>query len=105
MVKATPNTQYYMRVQMIYMMTTIKMTSLAIVYRFVKRRQKMSNLVVFNDSHKSDGFEQGVALINKELEKHELKVKLQFIEDYVSDEGEYAWHISVVPDDLPTTLG
>ena len=65
----------------------------------------MSNLVVFNDSHKSDGFEQGVALINKKLDKHKLKVNLQFIEDYVSDEGEYAWYVSVVPDDLPTTLG
>ena len=43
-------------------------------------------------------------LINKLLEKHELRVKLQFIEDYESDEGEFAWYISVVPDDLPTTL-
>ena len=42
----------------------------------------MNNLVVFNDSHQSDGFEKGVALINKKLEKHELRVKLQFIEDY-----------------------
>ena len=63
----------------------------------------MSNLVVFNDSHKSDGFEKGVALINKKLEKHELRVKLQFIEDYESDEGEYAFYISVVPDDLPVS--
>ena len=61
----------------------------------------MNNLVVFNDSHKSDGFEEGVAIINKKLKKHELRVKLQFIEDFESDEGEYAWYISVVPDDLP----
>jgi len=71
----------------------------------IQRRKRMSNLLVFNDSHKSDGFEEGVALINKKLEKHELRVKLQFIEDYESDEGEFAWYISVVPDDLPTTLG
>ena len=63
----------------------------------------MSNLVVFNDSHHSDGFEKGVSLINKKLEKHELRVKLQFIEDYESDEGEYAFYISVVPDDLPVS--
>ena len=63
----------------------------------------MNNLVVFNDSHQSDGFEEGVALINKKLEKHELRVKLQFIEDYESDEGEYAFYISVVPDDLPVS--
>ena len=61
----------------------------------------LSRLLVFNDSHQSDGFEKGVALINKKLEKHELRVKLQFIEDYESDEGEYAFYISVVPDDLP----
>ena len=65
----------------------------------------MSNLVVFNDSHQSDGFEKGVELINKKLEKNELRVKLQFIEDYESDEGEFAWAVSIVPDDLPTTLG
>jgi len=64
----------------------------------------MGKLLVFNDSHKSDGFVDGVELINQKLEKHELRVKLQFIEDYESDEGEYAWYISVVPDDLPTSL-
>ena len=64
----------------------------------------MSNLLlVFNDSHKSDGFEEGVALINKKLEKHELRVKLQFIEDYESDEGEFAWAVAIVPDDLPVS--
>ena len=64
----------------------------------------MSNLLlVFNDSHKSDGFEEGVALINKKLEKHELRVKLQFIEDYESDEAEFAWAVSIVPDDLPVS--
>ena len=64
----------------------------------------MSNLLlVFNDSHKSDSFEEGVALINKKLEKHELRVKLQFIEDYESDEGEFAWAVSIVPDDLPVS--
>ena len=63
----------------------------------------MNNLVVFNDSHKSDGFEEGVAIINKKLKKHELRVKLQFIEDHESDEGEYAFYISVVPDDLPVS--
>ena len=63
----------------------------------------MNNLVVFNDSQKSDGFEEGVAIINKKLKKHELRVKLQFIEDYESDEGEYAFYISVVPDYLPVS--
>jgi hypothetical protein len=69
----------------------------------LKRRKRMNNLVVFNDSHKSDGFEEGVAIINKKLKKHELRVKLQFIEDYESDEGEFAFYISVVPDDLPVS--
>tara|TARA_R110000782_G_scaffold198619_1_gene287627 strand:- start:513 stop:719 length:207 start_codon:yes stop_codon:yes gene_type:complete len=62
-----------------------------------------SNVIVFNDSYKSDGFEEGVALINNILEKHELRVKLQFIEDYESDEGEFAWVVNVVPDDLPVS--
>ena len=61
----------------------------------------MKNLVVFNDSFGSDGFVDGVKLINKQLEKHDLRVKLQFIEDFESDEGEYAWIVSIVPDDLP----
>ena len=61
----------------------------------------MSNLLVFNDSFRSDGFVDGVKLINKQLEKHDLRVKLQFIEDFESDEGEYAWVVTVVPDDLP----
>ena len=61
----------------------------------------MSNLLVFNDSFRSDGFVDGVKLINKQLEKHDLRVKLQFIEDFESDEGEYAWVVNVVPDDLP----
>ena len=63
----------------------------------------MSNLVVFNDRIEMMGFEKGVAIINKRLKKHELRVKLQFIEDYESDEGEYAFYISVVPDDLPVS--
>ena len=58
---------------------------------------------MFNDSHNIDGFEEGLALINKKLEKHELRVKLQFIEDYESDEGEFAWAVSIVPDDLPVS--
>ena len=64
----------------------------------------MKNLLIFNDSHTSDGFVDGVKLINKQLEKHELRVKLQFIEDFESDEGEYAWYVTVVPDDLPVSL-
>ena len=63
----------------------------------------MNNLVVFNDSRQSVGFRKGVALINKKLEKHELRVKLQFIEDYESNEGEFAWAVSIVPDDLPVS--
>ena len=61
----------------------------------------MSNLLVFNDSFRSDGFVDGVKLINKQLEKHDLRVKLQFIEDFERDEGEYAWIVSIVPDDRP----
>ena len=60
-----------------------------------------SNIIVFNDSYKADGFVDGVEFINKYLEKHEIKIRLQFIEDFVSDEGEFAYCVSIVPDDLP----
>ena len=60
-----------------------------------------SNIIVFNDSYKADGFVNGVDFINKYLEKNELKIKFQFIEDFVSDEGEFAYCVSIVPDDLP----
>jgi len=60
-----------------------------------------SNIIVFNDSYKADGFVDGVDFINKYLEKNELKIKLQFIEDFVSDEGEFAYCTSIVLDDLP----
>ena len=60
-----------------------------------------SNIIVFNDSYKADWFVNGVDFINKYLEKHELKIKFQFIEDFVSDEGEFAYCVSIVPDDLP----
>jgi|TARA_R110002012_G_scaffold275260_2_gene461805 hypothetical protein len=66
----------------------------------------MSKLIVFNDSHQADGFEAAVNSVNECLEKqkHEIQVKIQFIEDYVSDDGEYAYHLTIVPDDLPETV-
>ena len=67
----------------------------------IQRGKRMSNLLVFNDGDRSDGLVDGVSLINKQLEKHNLRVKLQFIEDYESSEGEYAWVVNVVPADLP----
>tara|TARA_R110000850_G_scaffold56693_3_gene133385 strand:- start:218 stop:496 length:279 start_codon:yes stop_codon:yes gene_type:complete len=60
-----------------------------------------SNIIVFSDSHKADGFVDGVLFINRYLEKYEIKIKLQFIEDFVSDEGDNAYCVSIVPDDLP----
>ena len=60
-----------------------------------------SNIIVFNDSYEAEGFVNGVDFINKFLSNHELKIRLQFIEDFVSDEGENAYCVSIVPDDLP----
>jgi hypothetical protein len=58
----------------------------------------MNKIIVFNDSHQADGFEAAVASVNECLEKdrHEIRVKIQFIEDYVSDEGEFAYHLTIV---------
>jgi len=51
--------------------------------------------IVFGDSYYSEGFEQGVELINKLLESHSLKINYTFIEDYVDDVGEYAYAVDV----------
>ena len=53
--------------------------------------------IVFNDSYKSEGFEQAVKKINDLLKEANLptRVKTSFIEDYISDEGEFAWKIEL----------
>jgi len=59
-------------------------------------KRKFNNAeIVFNDSYESDGFEYGVSIINKLLKSHNLKINLTFIDDYVSNEGEFAWEIKV----------
>lgn len=55
----------------------------------------MNNLIVFNDSYYSQGFEEGVEFLNTMLEKHGLQINLKFIEDYVSDDGEFAHLITI----------
>ena len=62
-----------------------------------------SNIIVFSNSHEADGFVDGVEFINRYLDKHEIKIKFQFIEDFVSDEGRWAYCVSIVSDDLPDT--
>lgn len=51
--------------------------------------------IVFNDSYYSDGFEEGVEVINKLLKPHHLKIKKTFIDDYVSPDGEFAWEVQL----------
>ena len=51
--------------------------------------------IVFNDSYKAQGFENGLELINNLLKSHNLKINYKFIEDYVSNEGEYAYIINI----------
>ena len=59
-------------------------------------KRKFNNAeIVFNDSYKSNGFEYGVSIINKLLKSHNLKINLTFIDDYVSNEGEFAWKTKV----------
>ena len=55
----------------------------------------MKNLIVFNDSYYSQGFEEGVEFINTILEKHGLQINLEFIEDYESDDGEFAHLVTI----------
>ena len=54
--------------------------------------------IVFNDSYYSDGFEEGVEVINKLLKPRHLKIKKTFIDDYESPDGEFAWEIKVGKD-------
>ena len=59
-------------------------------------KRKFDNAeIVFNDSYESDGFEYGVSIINKLLKSHNLKINLTFIDDYVSNKGEFAWKTKV----------
>ena len=59
-------------------------------------KRKFDNAeIVFNDSYESNGFEYGVSIINKLLKSHNLKINLTFIDDYVSNDGEFAWKIKV----------
>ena len=51
--------------------------------------------IVFNDSYKSDGFESAVDVLNKLLKSHNLSISYEFIEDHVSDDGEFAYNIKI----------
>jgi len=55
----------------------------------------MNNIIVFNDSHEADVFTESVDKINDQLQSHNLKVSLNFIEDYVSPEGEFAYTVII----------
>lgn len=60
-----------------------------------KYQTNVGDVIVFNDSYYSQGFEEGVECINKILRKHGLQINATFLEDYVSDEGEYAHYIII----------
>ena len=53
--------------------------------------------IVFNDSHQSDGFEQAIKKINSLLKEADIPIVIEssFIEDYIDDDGEFAWKIAV----------
>ena len=55
----------------------------------------MAMKIVFNDSYYSDGFEEGVEVINKLLKPYHLKIKKIFIDDYESPDGEFAWEVQL----------
>ena len=47
----------------------------------------------FNDSYYSEGFKEGIHIINSLLKKYGLKIHTRFI-DAIS-EPEYRWHIKI----------
>jgi len=52
-------------------------------------------MIVFNDSYKSEGFEVAIEKVNELLVELGLKLEYNFIEDFVSDDGEYAYSLTV----------
>tara|TARA_B100000131_G_scaffold177682_1_gene171456 strand:- start:471 stop:692 length:222 start_codon:yes stop_codon:yes gene_type:complete len=59
-----------------------------------------SNLVVFNNSDRSDAFKKGVSVVNKQLKKHQLRVDTKFLKDKENEhglKGKFAWAVSIVP--------
>ena len=52
-------------------------------------------MIVFNDSYKSEGFEVGIEEANELLINLGLYLEYKFIEDYVSDNGDYAYTLTV----------
>ena len=60
------------------------------------------NLIVLNDSFKADGFVIGIEAVNALLKKYGgFKFNAKFIEDYVSDDGEFAFRLTMDPVDQP----
>ena len=52
-------------------------------------------MIVFNDSYKSEGFEVAIEEANELLIDRGLHLEYKFIEDYVSDNGDYAYTLTV----------
>ena len=52
--------------------------------------------IVFNDSFKSDAFEIAMEEANTLLVDEGIRLEYNFIEDYVSDDGEFAYTLTVV---------
>ena len=52
-------------------------------------------MIVFNNIDKADGFEAGVEEANKKLIEIGIKLEYNFIEDFVCDDGEYAYTLTI----------
>ena len=57
----------------------------------------MSRLIVFENPFEADGFDEAVASINEvlELKKLKIRVQTQFIKDYESPWGTYAYYLTI----------
>jgi len=52
-------------------------------------------MIVFNDSYKSEGFEVAIEKVNELLVDLGLKLGYYFKEDFASDDGEYAYTLTI----------
>jgi hypothetical protein len=56
----------------------------------------MEMVIRFDDCYKSDGFDEGIQVINKLLKPYDLKIKCT-TEDFDIDDGteDYVWEVEV----------
>tara|TARA_Y100000401_G_scaffold84924_1_gene70217 strand:- start:515 stop:748 length:234 start_codon:yes stop_codon:yes gene_type:complete len=66
-----------------------------------REKKEMNRLIVFENSFEADGFDEAVVSINEilKMKKIKVRVKTQFIKDYESPWGTYAYYLRIIEED------